>query len=408
MVYQALSEIIISKDFKVFFMNKTYLLITSFLLVFITELNAQQSGVAINTDGSAPDANAMLDVKSTNKGFLLPRMTQFQRLALTPVNGLLVYETSTNRLYQYQDGAWQYFINNSFWTKSATRDRLYNGNDSIGIGTSTPDEKLHVVGKIKVSDRIDAGGIVSAAGLSTSGALFVNGTSFTQGSSIFQGNITGNSDAEIGGLVTSNTGMVINDAAGTLTYKNAGVDKGFVQLSGDDLRLGTYSSNTDGRFIVRVGGSNRMTVYPNGNVGIGTTSEPAAKLHVEGIAAFGEVVTQEVTNPTTGSTNNLIPLCYGNVNDAGSLIRGTNNVSVTKESSSEVSYGRYFLIHCPGITATSIIVATINYAFYAIETGSFFIGAVYDSPGKAKVRILSNTSNGTGSYYGAFSFIIYK
>ncbi|MEO0725552.1 MAG: hypothetical protein AAFZ63_13490, partial [Bacteroidota bacterium] len=35
--------------------------------------------VAINTDGASPDSSAMLDVSSTEKGFLAPRMSTSQR-----------------------------------------------------------------------------------------------------------------------------------------------------------------------------------------------------------------------------------------------------------------------------------------------------------------------------------------
>ncbi|HTI08787.1 MAG TPA: tail fiber domain-containing protein [Puia sp.] len=59
----------------------------------------KSQGVAINSDGSAPDTSAMLDVKSSNKGVLIPR------LALTgihdsatihfPKTSLLVYNTAT-------------------------------------------------------------------------------------------------------------------------------------------------------------------------------------------------------------------------------------------------------------------------------------------------------------------------
>ena len=53
---------------------------------------AQSQGVAINNDNGTADPSAMLDVKSTEKGFLLPRMTHLQLNAIqNPVNGLLVY-----------------------------------------------------------------------------------------------------------------------------------------------------------------------------------------------------------------------------------------------------------------------------------------------------------------------------
>jgi hypothetical protein len=44
----------------------------------------------------------MLDVKSNNKGMLLPRMTQTEILAISnPANGLIVFCTTDNKLYIY-------------------------------------------------------------------------------------------------------------------------------------------------------------------------------------------------------------------------------------------------------------------------------------------------------------------
>jgi len=58
---------------------------------------AQSQGVAINNDNSSPDASAMLDVKSTTKGMLAPRMTQAQRNSIaSPANGLVIYQTDIN------------------------------------------------------------------------------------------------------------------------------------------------------------------------------------------------------------------------------------------------------------------------------------------------------------------------
>jgi Protein of unknown function (DUF1566) len=55
------------------------------------------SQVGINTDNSEPNNSAMLDVKSTEKGFLPPRMTLLQRNAIpSPAAGLIVYCTDCN------------------------------------------------------------------------------------------------------------------------------------------------------------------------------------------------------------------------------------------------------------------------------------------------------------------------
>ncbi len=61
--------------------------------------------VAINNDGSVPDNSAMLDVKSTAKGVLLPRMTMTQRNAIiSPAAGLIVYQTDNTPGFYFNSG----------------------------------------------------------------------------------------------------------------------------------------------------------------------------------------------------------------------------------------------------------------------------------------------------------------
>jgi hypothetical protein len=60
--------------------------------------------------------------------------------------------------------------------------------------------------------------------------------------------------------------LIINQSGALINLQTSGVDKGFVQLSGDNLRLGTFSSNTAGKFIVRTGGGDRVTVKSSGDI----------------------------------------------------------------------------------------------------------------------------------------------
>lgn len=68
-----------------------------------------QGGVAINTDGSDPDASAILDIQSTVLGLLTPRMTESERdLIPTPAVGLMIYQTDGRPGYYFYDGtAWK-------------------------------------------------------------------------------------------------------------------------------------------------------------------------------------------------------------------------------------------------------------------------------------------------------------
>ena len=75
---------------------------------FAFAMQVQAQNVGINADNSTPHASAMLDVKSTDKGVLIPRMTAAQRaLIAAPATGLLVYQTDgTDGFYFYNGTAW--------------------------------------------------------------------------------------------------------------------------------------------------------------------------------------------------------------------------------------------------------------------------------------------------------------
>ena len=68
------------------------------LTVFALDVHAQSVG--INATGDAPNGSAMLDVSSTSKGFLAPRMTTVEiRAIANPADGLQVYSTTDGKLY---------------------------------------------------------------------------------------------------------------------------------------------------------------------------------------------------------------------------------------------------------------------------------------------------------------------
>ena len=80
------------------------IIIVLFAFSLIIKVNAQ---VAVNTDGSAADASAMLEVKSVTKGFLPPRMTGAQRAAIVnPIAGLMIYCTDCSQLQMYTGSSW--------------------------------------------------------------------------------------------------------------------------------------------------------------------------------------------------------------------------------------------------------------------------------------------------------------
>ena len=64
--------------------------------------NNQKVGIGTNS----VDSGATLEVDGTTGGILFPRLTTTERNALTPVNGLMIYNTTDNKFQGYAGGAW--------------------------------------------------------------------------------------------------------------------------------------------------------------------------------------------------------------------------------------------------------------------------------------------------------------
>jgi len=78
---------------------KKYALFMLLLVQLTLSTKTIAQNIAINATGSLPDTSAMLDISSTNKGFLAPRMTTTQQNAIPlPANGLLIFNTTDNIL----------------------------------------------------------------------------------------------------------------------------------------------------------------------------------------------------------------------------------------------------------------------------------------------------------------------
>ncbi|MFT3910623.1 MAG: hypothetical protein QM737_14450 [Ferruginibacter sp.] len=76
------------------------------LFIFFVSIKTQaQVGIGVNP----PDPSAMLHVQATDKGLLIPRMTDVQRTAIaSPAEGLLVYQTNANvGFWYFTNGQWQ-------------------------------------------------------------------------------------------------------------------------------------------------------------------------------------------------------------------------------------------------------------------------------------------------------------
>ena len=92
------------------------------------------------TVSGAPATSSLMDLRSTAKGLLIPRMTAAQRTAISsPANGLIVYDTDSLRVMQYNGSVWKgyKFTNESGATGTVTSITLGTGLSGTSPITAT-------------------------------------------------------------------------------------------------------------------------------------------------------------------------------------------------------------------------------------------------------------------------------
>lgn len=303
------------------------------LLVVILPACIFGQNVAINNDNTLPDANAILDIKSNSKGILIPRLTTAQRDAIAgPPTGLTIYNTETNSFWYYASdvgGGWLEMQTHlqKHWNFSA--GNIYNTNSgNIGIGTNTPAEKLSLNATDPTIQFLNAGspkGFLQAGGNdmrlgtyfnNTTGDLYLN-TRATDRMIITNAGLIGI------GTITPSTALTINGTNPAVQLRNGDVNKGFLQVSTDDVRLGTYLVNTNGRLILETRNASRLLIDEAGLVGIGTTN-PTSVLTINGANPTLQLRNAETDKGFVQINNDDIRIGTNNTNTDGRFIVRTN------------------------------------------------------------------------------------
>ncbi len=231
-----------------------------------------QGNPSVGIGTFTPDPSAILELRSTSKGFLVPRMTTAQRNAISsPALWLLIFNTDTQQFEYWNGTVWIPLISiqnvsNSAWslsgntltgseflgsvnlqpvvfkTNGAERMRI-STTGNVGIGIITPTNTLHVKA---TSNPLRLEGLQSLSNASTILAVDANGVVYTTSASSF---------------TASN--------AWSLTG-NAGTDPN------TDF-LGTTDNQP---LVIRTNNTERMRILASGLVGIGTNT-PTNTLHVK-------------------------------------------------------------------------------------------------------------------------------
>lgn len=285
-------------------MIKSYLL----LVLVICAYSAKAQNIAINETGAAPDPSAMLDITSSNKGILIPRLPD-QTIIAAPVEGLLVYNTTDDGFWYFDGTQWIPLLGGNLGWRIVGND----GTDPVINFLGTTDEQpLMIRVNNQSAGRIDwmselAGSVIGRKGVTAIGNNALSGNTsgrnntafgFDAGSTLTTGsqntlvgsqaglNIAGTSDNTFVGhqsgylLTTGATNTAIGTMAGrqmTSANRNTyvGFEAGNGNVTGNDNVCVGYFAGGEGPFNggndnVCVGSlAGRYLTESNGNVMVG-------------------------------------------------------------------------------------------------------------------------------------------
>ncbi len=174
----------------------TYILLISFLVIQVGMVVGQSVG--IGTD--SPDSSAMLDITSTNKGVLVPRMTSAERDGIsTPANGLMVYVITDSSFYFYEGNTWAK-VGREGWLLSGNTGTTYGTNY---IGTADGQDLMFKVNG-QVAGRIEHTGTQNTSLGFMALSSTIGGNNTANGLYSLTANSTGYDNTAIGSLTLLN------------------------------------------------------------------------------------------------------------------------------------------------------------------------------------------------------------
>lgn len=316
--------------------------ITSFLLCFAQICGAAQvAGVASRFDSlivsgtqslgtsSAPDSKAVMDMVSTSKYVLIPRMTTTQMNAIgSPATAGLIFNTSTGYYTGYTGAAWVALVNLSGIQTLTNKSMDGGSNTFTNIGYSS----LSL-----------AGGIVNAD-VSSSAAIVYSKLNLTGG--IVNADVNASAaivDSKLGTISTA--GKVSNSAT---TATNSNTNSAIVARDGSGnfsattitaALTGTASGNTtytaNNHGVVLSGSGNAMTVVaPDAStsktlISGGTSADPAWGTLAIGAGGTGQTTKAaafDALQPMTTSGD----IIYGGSSGTGTrLAKGSDTQVLT-------------------------------------------------------------------------------
>ena len=215
---------------------KTCTLRLLFLFVLFISFQAR-SQVKIGDNAKTMNPNSLLELESSTKGLLLPRLTNDQIKAMTNVpSGMLLFSITDSALYVRRDTGWAVLglatkSADSTWTRKGSSLVTAGGIAKVGVGTTTPygqfaNTDVNILGSD--GNGGNANSLAWATNLGGYAGMFYNGNTES-----------GNAHNGLAVKVASNDGVAFNVSQGTQTV--AGPSLFTVRGNGDVAYSGTLN-----------------------------------------------------------------------------------------------------------------------------------------------------------------------
>ena len=218
------------------------------LLLMLIHLITFAQSVAINETGLPAEPTSLLDISSTTKGLLIPRMRTIERVAIvSPAEGLFVYDIDTHTFW---------YSTNSIW-----KEILKTGDGGFTLpydGVGTDPNKLFSITNTSAATNTTIygrrlGG--SGLGLGLSNAIW--------GDNLDGNGVAGTSDSNSGVAGFSNTGIGTSGVSlsGPGLYANSVTGFGISCISQLNFGLASTSNGVDKPGVLGVNGNNTGAGY---------------------------------------------------------------------------------------------------------------------------------------------------
>jgi hypothetical protein len=129
-------------------MMNVFKIVSTLMLILTLCKGILFSQVLISTDPSGTlDGSAMLEIQSSNKGLLIPRLKTADRKAISnPSPGLLVFDSELNSFFMYGKGQWNDISTASeIWSQNTNGVYLSNTTQNLGVGITPRGDKKVVI-----------------------------------------------------------------------------------------------------------------------------------------------------------------------------------------------------------------------------------------------------------------------